>query len=217
MILFENVSKTFGKDKVLFDNVDLLIPSRLRIGIVGEAGSGKSTLLKLIAGSELPTRGTIHRSKGKLLWSDGTMQVMHPNMTLYQGLRFFGRLYSDEDEEMERILHEILEFSGTMEYRNVLWKDIPARLRPTLKFAMMSEVDVEYLLIEGALMPPNNDKTLSERLKRKMKKSTTFYTSPNLKQIEENCDAGIVLHQKGLHYFDNVRDAIEFHQKEIKK
>ena len=43
----ENISKAFGKNKVL-KNVSFEMNSSLLYGIVGENGSGKSTLLKII-------------------------------------------------------------------------------------------------------------------------------------------------------------------------
>jgi len=47
--------------RVLFENLNLSIGAE-RIGLVGRNGVGKSTLLSLIAGSRLPTAGTIART-----------------------------------------------------------------------------------------------------------------------------------------------------------
>ena len=55
------VSKSFGAELVLAD-VDLVVPSRARIGLVGPNGAGKSTLLRLLAGLEAPDAGRIRRT-----------------------------------------------------------------------------------------------------------------------------------------------------------
>ena len=52
------VSKLHGASIVLAD-VDLVVPPRSRIGVVGPNGVGKSTLLRLLAGLEEPDAGTI--------------------------------------------------------------------------------------------------------------------------------------------------------------
>ncbi len=59
---FSQVSKDFGGNPI-FQEVDLEILERERIGLVGENGSGKSTLFKLLAGLDTPTQGSITRRR----------------------------------------------------------------------------------------------------------------------------------------------------------
>ena len=58
VIEFHNVSKSFS-DKVLFENLDFVIPKGAIVGIVGGNGAGKSTLFKLISGKEQPDTGEV--------------------------------------------------------------------------------------------------------------------------------------------------------------
>ncbi|UQX04668.1 ABC-F family ATP-binding cassette domain-containing protein [Streptomyces sp. RerS4] len=53
-----DLTKSYNGRPVL-DSVDCSVPDGTRLGIVGENGSGKSTLLRLLAGVELPDRGTV--------------------------------------------------------------------------------------------------------------------------------------------------------------
>ncbi len=64
MILLQanQIARLFGAD-VLFENIQLEISTRARIGLVGRNGAGKSTLLKIIAGVEAPDAGTIAKNK----------------------------------------------------------------------------------------------------------------------------------------------------------
>jgi ATP-binding cassette, subfamily F, member 3 len=58
---FEGVAKSYAKadggGKEVFRDVDFMIEKGDRIALVGINGAGKSTLIKLLAGTELPTRG----------------------------------------------------------------------------------------------------------------------------------------------------------------
>ena len=55
---FKNVSKKFG-DRLLIDNLSMLIPPGAIVGIIGPNGAGKSTLFKMITGQEKPDSGEI--------------------------------------------------------------------------------------------------------------------------------------------------------------
>ncbi len=59
VIDLENVGAEVGGKK-LFDNVNILMSSMERLGVVGPNGVGKSTLLDLMAGRRIPTTGTVN-------------------------------------------------------------------------------------------------------------------------------------------------------------
>jgi ATP-binding cassette subfamily F protein 3 len=58
-----NLAKSYGPQDV-FDGVSFEISHGAKVALVGPNGSGKTTLLHLIAGSERPTSGALHRAKG---------------------------------------------------------------------------------------------------------------------------------------------------------
>ena len=59
-IRFEHVSFRYpGTERMVLDDVDLLLPAGAVIAIVGENGAGKSTLVKLLARMYSPTSGRI--------------------------------------------------------------------------------------------------------------------------------------------------------------
>jgi ATPase subunit of ABC transporter with duplicated ATPase domains len=59
------VTKSHGAQVVLA-GVDLVVPPRARIGLVGPNGVGKSTLLRLLAGLDEPDRGAVRRTPPRL-------------------------------------------------------------------------------------------------------------------------------------------------------
>src|ERR1700754_3981190 len=64
MIDIKNVHKTFNRGKAnqvhAINGVDLKVNEKEFLVIVGSNGSGKTTLLNLVAGSVLPSSGSIH-------------------------------------------------------------------------------------------------------------------------------------------------------------
>lgn len=57
-VTLRGVSKAFGEHEVLH-GIDLDIPPREFVAVVGRSGCGKSTLLRLLAGLDEPTAGSI--------------------------------------------------------------------------------------------------------------------------------------------------------------
>jgi ATPase subunit of ABC transporter with duplicated ATPase domains len=64
-LVASGITKSYGSEVVLAD-VDLVVPPRARIGLVGPNGTGKSTLLRLLAGLEEPDEGRVRRSPPSL-------------------------------------------------------------------------------------------------------------------------------------------------------
>ena len=63
IILQANKIERSFAGEVLFDNINLQVDERDRIGLVGKNGAGKSTLLKILVGEEEPTSGEINKKK----------------------------------------------------------------------------------------------------------------------------------------------------------
>jgi ATP-binding cassette subfamily F protein uup len=54
----KNVTKAYG-DRVLFEDLSLLVTPKTRLALLGHNGSGKSTLIRLLLGLEKPDKGTV--------------------------------------------------------------------------------------------------------------------------------------------------------------
>jgi energy-dependent translational throttle protein EttA len=54
----KNLGKAFG-DKLLFDDLSLLLPRAGIVGVIGPNGAGKTTLFKMLVGQEKPDKGEL--------------------------------------------------------------------------------------------------------------------------------------------------------------
>ena len=78
------VAKAFG-DKLLFDNLDLVLPPNGIVGVIGPNGAGKTTLFKLIMGQEACDKGTFEVGETvKIAYVDQTHKDIDPAKTVYQ-------------------------------------------------------------------------------------------------------------------------------------
>ncbi|MGX0263491.1 ABC-type multidrug transport system ATPase subunit [Staphylococcus capitis] len=59
MLEFKNVYKSFKKKEVLCD-VNFKLSAVEKMGLIGSNGAGKSTLMKLIAKTQLPSKGNVY-------------------------------------------------------------------------------------------------------------------------------------------------------------
>ena len=60
MIQIDNLTFSYNKKQILFDQLNLNLPSGNIYGLLGKNGAGKSTLLKIIAGLLFPRMGNIN-------------------------------------------------------------------------------------------------------------------------------------------------------------
>ena len=78
------VAKAFG-DKLLFDNLDFVLPPNGIVGVIGPNGAGKTTLFKLIMGQEACDKGTFEVGETvKIAYVDQTHKDIAPAKTVYQ-------------------------------------------------------------------------------------------------------------------------------------
>ena len=82
LLLVENLCKTFG-DKLLFNNLDLLLCPGHKIGLVGANGSGKTTLINLLSGKCARDSGTIEMAPNlEMVAFDQMRSNLNMNVTL---------------------------------------------------------------------------------------------------------------------------------------
>jgi ATP-binding cassette ChvD family protein len=78
------VSKAFG-EKLLFDNLNFMLPPNGIVGIIGPNGAGKTTLFRMMMGLETADNGTFEVGETvKIGYVDQSHTDIDPNKTVYQ-------------------------------------------------------------------------------------------------------------------------------------
>ncbi len=79
-----DVSKAFG-DKLLFDNLNFMLPPNGIVGIIGPNGAGKTTLFRMMMGLEHADKGTFEVGETvKIGYVDQSHTDIDPEKTVYQ-------------------------------------------------------------------------------------------------------------------------------------
>ncbi len=127
MIHLKNIGIQFGDDS-LFENVNLNIGTRERIGLVGSNGAGKTTLLRIINGDMEPHTGSVEKAKTASVGFLPQEVVRMKGKTLYDEVATaFGDIIETqerlEDVRLELLKHdlndeertELIEQMGTLQ------------------------------------------------------------------------------------------------------
>ena len=80
----QHVKKAFG-EKVLFNDLNFMLPPNGIVGVIGPNGAGKTTLFRLIMGLEQADAGTFEVGEtGKLAYVDQQHKDIDPKKTVYE-------------------------------------------------------------------------------------------------------------------------------------
>ena len=80
----QHVAKAFG-DKLLFDDLNFMLPPNGIVGVIGPNGAGKTTLFKMIMGMESIDKGTFEVGETEQVgYADQTHKDIDPKKTVYQ-------------------------------------------------------------------------------------------------------------------------------------
>ena len=80
----QHVAKAYG-DKLLYDDLNFMLPPNGIVGIIGPNGAGKTTLFRLIMGLENPEKGVFEVGETvKIGYVDQSHTEIDPNKTVFQ-------------------------------------------------------------------------------------------------------------------------------------
>ncbi|MGW5140648.1 ATP-binding cassette domain-containing protein [Nocardia beijingensis] len=137
-----DVHHSYGRRPVL-RGIDIALPPRVLVGVVGENGTGKSTLLKVLSGELCPDRGVV-RHRGRFGYCPQQV-ILNDAFTVRQHLDFFAAAYAVPDLRRAEETMEILRFS---EYADERVATLSGGTRQKLNLTLAVMHDPQVLLLD---------------------------------------------------------------------
>jgi len=144
VLSFSNVSLSFG-GRQLLKQIDFLINTGERIGLVGPNGAGKSTILKIIAGQLEPNEGTMQHSKSETvgyLPQDGVEP--DPEKTVLEEVESaFGELLALEENVKAAQQELAAAEAGSEKYENAMerYGQLQSRLEQSGAYSLQANIE----------------------------------------------------------------------------
>ena len=199
--------KRFG-DFTAVDGVSFEVRPGEILGLLGPNGAGKTTIIQMLLGVVTPTAGVIQmfgldlaRHRERILQQVNFVSTyisMPYALTVEENLRVVGKLYGLTD--LPRRIDEVVKKLEMEEFRNKLTRKLSSGqlTRLTLAKAILTEPKLLFLDEPTASLDPDMAHKTRSLLKevRRSAGMSIFYTSHNMREMEEMSDRIIFL-QRG--------------------
>ena len=219
MIKIEHVSKSFGKEEKVIDDISLELPDGEIIGFIGLNGAGKTTLIKMMTGILKPDTGKITIDGYDIVKEPMEAKQMigyiadSPDIFLrLTGLEYFNLLsdvYSVPKGEREK---RIKELSEKFSLSDVLDKQMQGYSHGTRQKTMVMGALVHnpkvWILDEPLIgLDPESSILLKEMMREHAKKNNTVFFSTHVLEIAEKlCDRIAIIDKGKIKYFGTLDD-----------
>lgn len=218
MIRLEDVSKSYRTGagrKVLMDHVTFTFPRGRSVALIGRNGAGKSTLLRMIGGSIVPDGGVIRRD-ARVSWPLGFGGAFQGSLTGAQNARFVARIYGFDTEDM---VTRVAEFSELGDFMYMPVRTYSSGMKARLSFAVSMAVQFDIYLIDEitAVGDAAFKRKCAETFRSKMGAADVIMVSHGSNNLRQYCDAGLVMENGRLTYYDDIEDALAVHEENMRR
>jgi ABC-2 type transport system ATP-binding protein len=221
-IVIENLYKTYDQHAVL-KNLDLHIKKGEVFGLLGPNGAGKTTLISVLNYLESYEQGHIsihgknHKNHKAYIQSISSYVpqsfAFYPDLTAFENLEFFAALYKVAKKDFASRIHEALEMSALLSYKNVAAKNFSGGLKRRLNIAigLLNQPKILYLDEPTVGIDPQSRKYILDIIKNinKTQHTTIIYTSHYMDEIEYLCDEIAILDQHHIIKKDSKENLIQ--------
>jgi len=213
ILTFDNVSKYYdskhGRTTVM-ENVSFKIERGVNFGVLGMNGAGKSTTLKMIAGSQLPSKGAIKRH-AKFSWPLGFSGSFNGSLSGEENLRFACRVYDAPIKETLDYVYDFTELGNKLKHP---LKTYSSGMRQKLAYGLSMAIDFDVYLIDETLAVGDArfQKKCNEVFKDKAKKSSLILVSHSIGTIKQYSDKILLIHKGDAKIYNDLDEAISIYQ-----
>jgi len=219
MIIVDDVYKRYqtihGPGKWVLRGVNLTIPPKVSVGLIGRNGAGKSTLLRLIGGIDQPNRGRIER-RCRVSWPMGRAGGLPGSLTGRQNSRFVCRIHGHESDISER-LAQIQEFAELGEAFDEPISTYSSGMRSRLLFGISLAFDFDVYIADESIGAGDVAFRRKARaaFKQRADHASLVMVSHSESALRQFCTAGILLQDGKAQWFDAIDDALRAYEESL--
>ena len=211
MIKISNLSKSYGKNKVL-ENLNCSIKTNSIYGLIGANGAGKSTLLRIIA-------DVIRKDCGEVLVDDREVQgnekvkqkiaflpddlFFFSGYTMLDMAKFYEAMYSKFDMSYFKKLAEMLKLDINSKVEN-----FSKGMKRQVSLICTLATNADYMLFDETFdgLDPVIRNLMKKIIAKQMetKCTTIIMTSHNLRELEDICDNLGLLYKGGILFESDI-------------
>ncbi|KEH86710.1 ABC transporter ATP-binding protein [Clostridium novyi] len=204
----KNIVKRYG-EHLAIDNASLSVREGEIFGLLGPNGAGKTTLINIIVGLLKSYSGEVNVFGKDLVKDEMYIKsqigiapqeaALFHDLTAYENVTFFGRLYGLKGKELKDGVKEALEFTELWDRRKDYPKQYSGGMKRRLNIACAIVHKPKLIIMDEPTVgiDPQSRKHILNSIKKLNKMgSTIIYTSHYMEEIEDLCDE-IVIMDKG--------------------
>ncbi len=211
MIEIKNLSKSYGKQKVL-DKLNCNIKTGCIYGLIGANGAGKSTLLRIINDIYRKDEGEIlidgeriednQELKQKLVFVPDDL-FFYPSYTLKDMAKFYESMYKKFDMKYLEELAGILKLDMNAKIQN-----FSKGMKKQCSLICAISTNAEYMFFDETFdgLDPVVRNLMKKIIAKQMEKNNTtiIMTSHNLRELEDICENLGLLYKGGILFESEV-------------
>lgn len=201
MLETEELKKVF-KGKVAVEGANLYLDKGEAVGLLGPNGAGKSTTISMISTLLKPTSGDVRLNGKSVIQNPSEMRrvlgvvpqeiALYPELTAYENLKFFGRIYGLSGKGLETAIQRSLELVGLAQRQKEVVKTYSGGMKRRINIAaaMMHEPEIIIMDEPTVGIDPQSRSHILEMVRRlnREKGLTVLYTSHYMEEVERLCD-----------------------------
>lgn len=205
-IVTENLSKKYGNFEAV-KSISLSIKKGTIFGLLGPNGAGKSTTIKILTCQLLPTSGTayigglntvldaveIKKKIGVVFES----QNLYEELSVYENLNFFRRLYNSPKERISEVLKAV----GMERYQKDKVKTFSKGMKQKIMIsrALLNDPEVLFMDEPGSGLDPRSAREIRQMiLGLKEQGKTILITTHNMEEADFLCDCLAIIHKGSI-------------------
>ncbi len=203
----ENLTKKFG-NLTAVEDLTLHVDDGEVFGFLGPNGAGKTTTVRMLCCLISKTSGKASVAGFEIGNKQDSLKIrkiiglvpdnvgLSENLTAYDNLDFYGRIYDCTDTQRKENIRRFLDMLGLWEKRNVLAGSFSKGMKQKLAIAraLIHEPEVLFMDEPTANLDPESAKTVRDFiLELKKEKRTIFLNTHNLDEAQRICDKIAIL------------------------